>query len=61
MGFFKWLINEYRIYQMKQSMENSPKRDAAFINAYYRCIEAGFTTEQMNALVTLFCSGKKGE
>lgn len=59
MGFIKWLVIQYRTYQIAKNMEKSQsEKDSAFINAYYRCIEAGFTTEQMNALVTLFCNSR---
>jgi len=54
MKFIKWLINQYRVYQLEQSLpkKSQSEKDCAMMNAYYRCIEAGFTTEQMNALVT---------
>ena len=60
MGFIKWLLNQYWAYKQEQ---NFPKRsqtekDNAFMSAYYRCVDAGFTTDQINAIVTLFCAGR---
>ena len=60
MGFIKWLLNQYRAHQIEQSMpkRSSRDKDNAFMCAYNRCVEAGFTTDQVNALVTLFCAGR---
>ena len=60
MGFIKWLLNQYRAYQLEQSIpkRSSTDKHNAFMCAYYRCVEAGFTTDQVNALVTLFCANR---
>ena len=57
MGFIKWLLSKYHEYQLEQSLPKLDQfeKDKIFINAYYRCIEVGFTTEELNSLISLFC------
>lgn len=57
MGFFKWLISQYRAYKIEKAFpkKSQAQKDCDFMNAYYRCVEAGFTTEQINSIITLFC------
>lgn len=60
MGFIKWLIEQYRIYQAEKYLKPSNSdNEKVFINNYYRCVEAGLTTEQINAIVNLCCEGDK--
>ena len=60
MGFIKWLIEQYRIYKAEKYLTPSkPENEKVFINNYYRCVEAGFTTEQINAILNLCCVGDK--
>lgn len=60
MGFIKWLWNQYRAYKNEQYFPKPSKeeKDNAFMRAYYRCVDTGLTTDQVNALVTLFCAGR---
>lgn len=56
MGFVKWLIEQYRIYKAEKYLKpNRPDTEKAFMNNYRRCIEAGFTSEQVNAILNLCC------
>lgn len=66
MGFIKWLLEQYRIYEAEKYLKpTNEDADKVFINNYYKCIEAGLTTEQVNAIVNLCIVGdkwmKKGE
>ena len=67
MGFIKWLIEQYRIYKAEKYLKPKSQQDAdkVFINNYYKCIESGLTTAQVNAIINLCIVGdkwmKKGE
>ena len=60
MGFIKWLWQQYKAYKQEQNFPKRSKadKDKAFMSAYAVCLKAGFTAEQVNALVTLFCAGR---
>ena len=55
MGFFVWLYNEYRRYKFEKSLpkENPSEREKVFLANYAACLEAGFTQEQLNALLNM--------
>lgn len=55
-GFFKWLILSYETYKMSV---NKDRDDSLFIQNYEACINAGFSNEQMLALMNLIESTRK--
>ena len=59
--FIKWLIKEYRGYKITQDL--APTKEAAdniFLMNYNKCIEVGFTHEQVLALMNLFYKSEGG-
>ena len=55
-GFLKWLILNYETYKMSIHKD----RDGSlFIQNYETCINAGFSNEQMIALMNLIESVRK--
>lgn len=62
-GFIKWLIQEYNEYKLTKISERSPKEQEALnIQNYSRCLEVGFTQEQLIALMNLmYGSGRKNQ
>ena len=54
LGFIKWLISEYRCYKLEQTFKTTQKdKDKLFMQNYNKCIEVGFTSEQIWALMNL--------
>ena len=59
MGFIKWLISEYKSYKLEQIFKTTQEdKDKLFVQNYNRCIEAGFTNEQVLALMNLLYDPK---
>ena len=60
MGFIKWLWQQYKVYKKEQSKPKRRQEDKnkVFLSAYTICLKEGFTVEQVNALITLFCAGR---
>lgn len=58
MGFIKWLISQYRMYKFQETFQkrNEMDEEEKFISNYEKCIEAGFTKKQLNALIDLWGS-----
>ena len=53
-GFIKWVIQQYRAYKMCEPLEPSTEeRGKLVIKNYARCLEVGFTQEQLIALMNL--------
>lgn len=53
-GFIKWLIAQYKIYKLHKILEPSIyELDRISMDNYLACIEAGFTGEQILALMHL--------
>lgn len=53
-GFIKWLISEYKCYKLEQFFKTTQEeKDNLFIQNYNKCIEVGFTNEQVLALMNL--------
>lgn len=53
-GFIKWVVSEYKCYKMSQLFKSTrEEKDRLFMQNYNRCIEAGFTQEQLLALMNL--------
>lgn len=56
-GFVKWLISEYKCYKLGQIFKTTQEeKDRLFTQNYNRCIEVGFTNEQVLALMNLLYS-----
>ena len=56
-GFFKWLVSEYKCYRLEQIFKRTKEeKDRLFMQNYNRCIEVGFTNEQVLALMNLLYS-----
>ena len=57
MGFLKWLYEQYRNYKTEQELTvmepNEEQKMNSFINNYNACVEAGFSREQIAALMNL--------
>lgn len=59
-GFIKWLIQEYTEYKLNKIFEQSPKEQEALnIRNYSRCLEVGFTQEQLIALMNLMYGSER--
>lgn len=59
-GFIKWLIIQYNTYQLEQAMQASKENsDAQMMNNYLRCLEAGFTPEQISAMANFIVGSSK--
>lgn len=56
MGFVKWLYGQYKNYKLHKSLPS--KDDSVFINNYKRCLDVGFSQEQLLALMNLFSDVK---
>ena len=65
MGFIRWIFTQYRIYRIEhKDRKDMLEQKSTFVKNYYKCIDAGFTTNQLNALINLMWSYKhedKGE
>lgn len=59
MGFIRWIFNQYRIYKLeRRGRKEVLAQKSTFVTNYYKCIDAGFTTDQFNALINLMWSYK---
>ena len=53
-GFIKWVIQQYKAYKMCGILEPSTEeREKLVMKNYARCLELGFTQEQLLALINL--------
>ena len=53
-GFIKWLFQQYNIYKLEQSLKPTDIEESSlFMRNYARCIEVGFTENQILALMNL--------
>lgn len=55
MGFIIWLFRQYKCYKLEKSLPSpsQDEKDRMFRNNYMECIKAGFTQEQILALMNL--------
>lgn len=55
MGFFVWLYKEYRKYKIEKSFpkDDPSEKEKVFLKNYAACLDAGFTQEQLLALMNL--------
>lgn len=55
MGFFVWLYKEYRKYKIEKSLPkvDPSEKEKVFLINYAACLDAGFTKEQLFALMNL--------
>ena len=61
-GFIKWVIQQYRAYKMCEPLEPSTgEREKLIMKNYTRCLELGFTQEQLIALMNLMYAKGVGE
>lgn len=59
-GFIKWLLQKYNAYKIDKIFEQSPEEQEALnIQNYSRCLEVGFTQEQLIALMNLMYSSER--
>lgn len=60
-GFIKWIIQQYKAYKMRETLEPSTEeREKLIMKNYVRCLELGFTQEQLIALMNLMYAKKGG-
>ena len=53
-GFIKWVIQQYKAYKMCKTLESSTEeKEKLVMKNYARCLELGFTQEQLLALINL--------
>lgn len=53
-GFIKWVIQQYKVYKMCEILASSTEeREKLAMKNYARCLELGFTQEQLLALINL--------
>ena len=61
-GFIKWVIQQYRAYKMCEPLEPSTEeRGKLIMKNYTRCLELGFTQEQLIALMNLMYAKEVSE
>lgn len=59
-GFIKWVIQQYKAYKMCEIFASSTEeKEKLVMKNYTRCLELGFTQEQLIALMNLIYA-KKG-
>lgn len=60
-GFIKWMMREYNAYKISETLKPSTEEtEKAFMSNYVRCLELGFTQEQLIALMNLMYAKKGG-
>lgn len=61
-GFIKWIIQQYKAYKMYETLElSTEEREKLIMKNYTRCLELGFTQEQLIALMNLMYTKGVGE
>ena len=61
-GFIKWVIQQYKAYKMCETFEPSTEeREKLIMKNYTRCLELGFTQEQLLALMNLMYVKRSGQ
>ena len=61
-GFIKWIIQQYKAYKICKTLEPSTEeREKLVMKNYARCLELGFTQEQLIALMNLMYAKGVGE
>lgn len=59
-GFIKWTIQQYKAYKMCETLElSTEEREKLIMKNYARCLELGFTQEQLIALMNLMYAKKR--
>ena len=60
-GFIKWIIQQYKAYKMYETLElSTEEREKLIMKNYTRCLELGFTQEQLIALMNLMYAKRSG-
>ena len=60
-GFIKWVIQQYKAYRMCEILASSTeKREKLVTKNYAKCLELGFTREQLIALMNLMYAERSG-
>ena len=61
-GFIKWIIQQYKGYKICRTLElSTEEREKLIMKNYTRCLELGFTQEQLIALMNFMYAKGVGE